>query len=294
MKKRIPLLTLLWAASMSAAGLELTETVRENFGIDTVAVTTGRMAQQWTAAAAVLDAEPLLSPVAELRAAQAASTASANDLRRSETLQQAGNNVSVKVVEEARARAAADRNKVQVLRAQLLSKWGSVITRMPDAQLDRLAQQVLDGRAVLVRMEITGVSGALNARDIQLQRLPDGERFNGRMLGAMPQRAGQSAGRSYLLSVAPGTADLQPGQALDANVRDTVRGVSGIVVPRAALLRWQGQNWVYVHAAANRYQRRRVQVVQWLDDSVLVSEGLSAGDEVVTTGAGLLLGAEQG
>lgn len=292
MNTRLLMPALLIASLASAAEVELTDQVRENFAVATVAVAAGKVAQQWTAAATVLDVEPLLATVTELRAAQAAGAASASELKRSETLQQSDNNVSLKVVEAARAQAAADRSRASALRAQLLGRWGTAIARLSDAQLDQLTDRILQGRVVLVRVEIASVAGVLNVQAVQLRLLPDGARLNGRMLGAMPQRAEQAAGRSYLISVEAGNADLQAGQVLGAELQDAARTSSGIVVPRAALLRWQGSNWVYVQTEANHYQRRGVQVAQWSENTVLVNEGLAAGDQVVTRGAGLLLGAE--
>jgi hypothetical protein len=57
-------------------------------------------------------------------------------------------------------------------------------------------------------------------------------------------------------------------------------------------LRWQGQQWAYVETEAGHYRRVALTIAQWLDDAALVTAGIKSGDKVVTTGAGLLLGAE--
>jgi multidrug efflux pump subunit AcrA (membrane-fusion protein) len=107
----------------------------------------------------------------------------------------------------------------------------------------------------------------------------------------------QSLGKSYLLSAQLNKdTELQPGQMLSAEFQDATRTTTGIKLPRAAVLRWQGQQWAFVEKQAGHYQRVPLTIAQWLDDAVLISagseQGIKPGDKIVTTGAGMLLGAE--
>jgi hypothetical protein len=280
------------AATSFAAEVELTDQVRDNFGIATATATRSQAVQVWQATAQVLDGASLAALVADLRAAQAASVASTSELQRVETLQQA-DNASQKTLENARMQAVADRSKVQSLRAQLLGSWGTSVVRLSDAALQELTQRILAGTAVLARAEAVG-NASLNKVDAVRVKLPDSSNaFSGKLLGAMPQRSEQPIGGAWLLRVDMSAEQAwQPGQVLAVELQDAQKKVSGISVPRAAVVRWQGQQWVYVQTSANHYERKAVQVVQWLAQAALVTGAINADDKVVTVGAGLLLGAE--
>ena len=55
-----------------------------------------------------------------------------------------------------------------------------------------------------------------------------------------------------------------------------------------------GGSWVYVKAAAQTYTRKRVEISHVIDNNVIVLRGISAGDQVVISGAAELFGAEFG
>jgi multidrug efflux system membrane fusion protein len=289
---RTAILIWLVAQPLSGAALELDAKVRDNFDLATLAVAQGTVAQQWQTVAQVLDASPLVMLVADLHAARAADAASASELKRVQALYQDDNGVALKLVEAARAQAAADDSKLQSLRAQLLGGWGA-LARMNESALNALTQRILNGSTLLVRAELPGNAPPLPAQTVRLNLLPGSTHIAGQLLGAMPLRTEQTVGSAYLLSIeASSGLELQPGQLLNAELQDISHKLSGITVPSAAIVRWQGRHWVYVQVTATHYERKVVQVAQWLADGALVSSGLKAGDQVVTRGAGLLLGAE--
>lgn len=55
-----------------------------------------------------------------------------------------------------------------------------------------------------------------------------------------------------------------------------------------------GGSWVYVKAAAQTYTRRRVEIRHVIDNNAVILRGVSAGDQVVISGAAELFGAEFG
>ncbi|MGD9842478.1 MAG: hypothetical protein AB7F79_06185 [Steroidobacteraceae bacterium] len=292
---RRAILAALWllTAPLAQADVELNEATRANFGIATIAAEMAQVLRQWQASAQVLDASALVSILAETSAAQAAATASTSELKRVTALHQSGNNAALKTVEAARAQAIADHSRVTALQAQLLGSWGSSISRMTAAQREQLMQSILDGEVVLLRAELPGSTITLSPRSVRLRFLSESNSINAKLLGAMPQTNSQSLGKAYLLSApTDDQSALQPGQVLSAELEDATRSVSGIKLPRAAVLRWQGQQWVYVEHEAGHYQRVAITVTQWLDEAVLVTADIKSGDKVVNRGAGLVLGAE--
>jgi hypothetical protein len=80
------------------------------------------------------------------------------------------------------------------------------------------------------------------------------------------------------------------GQPVKVIVR-TAQGIKGAAVPRAALGQTGGGEtvlWVHVHDEAERFVVRKVRAQSLDAVSVAVTEGLQAGDRVVTEGASLL------
>lgn len=289
--KKIILLMSLFSAAALANEVVINDSVRNNFGISTAKISATSVTQQWQATATVLDAASLITAITDLRAAQAVSAASSSELKRTQALHQDDNGVALKVVEAANAQAIADRGKVQSLRAQLQTTWGSAVRRMNDGELEQLARQVLSG-TVLLRAELIGGVPVNMKITKALLYEQSGPPLTGRVIGSLPLSAEQAIGRAFLLSVDANHLDLQPGQVLRAELHDANRTVAGSLVPRAALVRWQGQQWLYVQHAVGHYERIAVQVQQWLTDGALINAGVQPGDQVVITGAGLLLGAE--
>jgi hypothetical protein len=68
--------------------------------------------------------------------------------------------------------------------------------------------------------------------------------------------------------------------------------VSGVRVPRNAVVRAAGRAWVYVQTTEDIFARREVSLSHPLADSWLVASGLVEGQRVVVTGAQMLLSEE--
>jgi multidrug efflux pump subunit AcrA (membrane-fusion protein) len=76
---------------------------------------------------------------------------------------------------------------------------------------------------------------------------------------------------------------------------------NAVVVPAAAVLYHQGRTLVYLQSAADKYERREVQILGFRDDLCYLAErsllapptvGIVAGDKVVSSGAQALLSTE--
>lgn len=87
-------------------------------------------------------------------------------------------------------------------------------------------------------------------------------------------------------------------QELRAGMRVTVRmqqqnaQLSGVVVPHAAVVWYGGKAWVYKQQSAERFVRVLIDTDAQASDGWFVSDGLQAGDRLVTSGVQLLLSEE--
>ena len=97
----------------------------------------------------------------------------------------------------------------------------------------------------------------------------------------------------YYAAPNPGGA-LRPGQRVGVRVPLTSPAQS-LVVPRAALLHdAYGGSWVYEARESNVFVRRRVSVVDLVEDLAVLDQGPPPGTRVVTAGAAELFGTEFG
>jgi hypothetical protein len=145
------------------------------------------------------------------------------------------------------------------------------------------------GRAALVRIDsATGLAQAHGSAEIDLGA---GGRAQAMILG--PSRVGdprlQSTG---VLALVRGAAALQFGTGTVAPARIAQAAGSGVLIPRAALLRSGGRTFVYIRRDASDFERRTVPAGLSDPDGLFVTSGFRSGEAVVTAGAAQLYAAQ--
>ena len=68
---------------------------------------------------------------------------------------------------------------------------------------------------------------------------------------------------------------------------------SSVIIPRSAVIRFEGSDWAYVRHGADGFERRRLDSPTPGEAGLFVTRGFSSGDELVVQGAAELFGAEQ-
>jgi multidrug efflux pump subunit AcrA (membrane-fusion protein) len=102
----------------------------------------------------------------------------------------------------------------------------------------------------------------------------------------------QTQHRGLLFLTGTDIAKLAPGMALAAYVGTGGAPATGVVVPRSAVVRFDGASWVYLQAGEDTFVRREVALDRPLTDGWFVGGDLQAGVKVVVTGAQQLLSEE--
>jgi hypothetical protein len=91
-----------------------------------------------------------------------------------------------------------------------------------------------------------------------------------------------------LFSVRPGSAAVAVGQPVTVHA-STTRSVQGAALARTAVIKTaSGGTAVWVHTEAERFVQRTVTAAPLSATELVVTQGVSQGDRVVTDGAGLL------
>jgi multidrug efflux pump subunit AcrA (membrane-fusion protein) len=145
--------------------------------------------------------------------------------------------------------------------------------------------------AALVRVELpAGDAGRPLA--VRLAGLDGGAPVDAELLGPAPSVDPQTLGRGFLALVRPNTVHLTPGAALTAYFAMDAEPQGGVAVPGSAVVRADGRAWIFARATPQGFARREIAVDQPLADGWFVRSGLTAGEEIVVTGAQALLSEE--
>jgi hypothetical protein len=68
--------------------------------------------------------------------------------------------------------------------------------------------------------------------------------------------------------------------------------VAGVVVPAAAAVMSEGKYWCFIEKKPGTFQRSEIDTARPVPEGYFVTEGVAAGDKVVTAAAGQLLARE--
>jgi len=240
----------------------------------------------------VLDSGALAQLDSAIEVAAAAAAASGAEAKRTASLAADDQNASQRALESARAKADADVAELRLARQRLALEWGPGLARLQPAARRALLEDVAAGRAALLRIDPLrmddSVSGAVSLR-------PDPSQ------AAIPTEPLGPAARTdprmqtpALLVVVRGAAaaDLRPGRVVAAEI-DSGRRESGVIIPRAALVRTDGATWAYLQVADDRFERREVAGGRVVDAGWFLGSGFRAGERVVDHGSGSLLAVER-
>jgi hypothetical protein len=238
----------------------------------------------------VEDTAALAAAVSEVASDEAAYAASSNELERLKTLAGQGN-ASARALQAAQATAEHDLLAIQAARDHLLLSTTPALMERGD--LSGFVQSLTERKAALVRIDLPAdeVPSAtpLGARLVSLS----GDRTDGEFLGVAAATDPGIQGRGYFFLVTSNAPDFTPGQAVTGYLKLPGDAVQGVVVPRDSVVRVEGAGWVYVqNAGAKSFTRTTVPLDRPAEDGWFVTNGLSAGDSIVATGAQTLLSEE--
>lgn len=146
--------------------------------------------------------------------------------------------------------------------------------------------------APLVQVTWTGTAGEPpSALEFSAARAPRA-RVRGALVGPAPEADPITREPAWLYRVSGGWKGMRPGANVSAWVADSRSSSRGVLIPSAAVVQWDALAWAYVEREPGRFVRVRVPTEHPVQDGWLASSGFSAGDRVVTRGAGQLLSEE--
>lgn len=285
-------LGLVTAGTAALADVELPAAAQQHLGIVTARLTQQHRSTQVAAFAKVLDPGPLAALQSDLSTAEAAAAASGAEARRSQALARSGEALARKDAEAAVAQAREDQAKLDLLRRRVGLEWGPGLARLSDGRRTQLIQALSAGKAALVQVDTPSNEGQPGARTVEID-IGDGS-VHAPVLG--PSRNAEPRLQSSgLIALVTGPQAILFSIGLTQSARiNTSSNVSGVVVPRAAVVRSQGSDWAYVLTGGTHFERRLLADPVPETGGLFVTQGLRPGDAVAVQGVAALFAAEQG
>jgi hypothetical protein len=275
-------------AAAPGEGVTLTAEQVTKEGIATAPARAADYAPETTGYGVVIAHDAVAVAVAELTTAQAAAAQSRAAAARAQRLAGTPGALSADTVESATRQVAADTAALGLAGQRLSSVIGGAspagLTSGP------ALQDLASGRVRLLRATF-----------------PLGAPFSGTPASLRVARLDAATGWTvHQVWSAPADANL-PGRSFFALLRQTDAGEGerllvwapgagpaqhGVTVPAASVVISDGRYWCYVAGKPGVYVRREVATDRPLGADYFVTQGITAGDQVVIAGAGLLLAHE--
>ena len=271
--------------------IKLDAATQKLMGLETSPLNPGQLKPELKAYGRVLDVSSLAASVAELATAEAAAQASEAELKRLTTLA-AQNNASERALQAAQATATHDQTQLAATRLRLVSSWGTAIAQHKD--LPGLVQSLSSLATALVELELPA-GQPLNGEPggARLLTLTDESRpIRAQYIGPAAFVDPQMQARGFLFLVESNQSRLAPGASVTGFISVPGEPQAGVILPRSAVVRYNGTTWVYRQNEEQSFERVEVALGPPLTEGWFVSGGLKPADKIVTVGAQQLLSEE--
>jgi hypothetical protein len=241
-----------------------------------------------------------LAARAEAGVVQASLANSRRDFERMEQLNRDDRNVSDRAVANAEAVWKADEARLTAvdtsassLHDAMRQQWGDTLAAWATQQpAGEPMQRLLQHQDVLLQVTLPPDTQIPN-KEKPLLVSPAGaagQSIKAAFVSASPQTDSVLQGKTYYYR-APAD-NLRTGMRVTTTLAEPSAYRRGVIVPASAVVWYANQPWLYLKQGADKFIRRRISTDIETNNGWFNTTGVQAGDEVVTTGAQLLLSEE--
>jgi hypothetical protein len=237
---------------------------------------------------------PLLGLMADRSQAEAALLASRAEYERTKTLFQDNENASRKALDQAQAQFSADQLHIRSANRQMASEWGDVVTSLSREDQETLVDRLSQRKTAIVRAALLpGETLAARPKGARVSTAGNEENFvRTSLIYDAPQIDPKSQGQGFLLRLDDAGATFGPGAAVTAYLEIKGAPKPGVDIPRSAILRHSGKNWVYTLVDDTHVTRREVSLDRPTKGGWFSATGLVPKSEIVVEGPQTLLSEE--
>jgi len=279
------------AEEESGAGVELKPEEVEKIGIVTEEAQAITREPEVPGFAVVMAHETIAQAVAELRTAEAAARQSRSAFERNKRLSGTPGAMPADTQETAERQAIADQAALALAKQRLSSTFGQNPPwkkREDGPELLALAS----GDTKLVHLTFPlGALGDASPTRVRLAHInasQGGKSWQSQSVWGAPADV-TVPGKSFFATLKG--ADASEGDHLLAWA-SVGSPEPGVLVPASAVVVSAGKFWCYVEEKPGSFVRTEIDPTRPIEDAYFVTQGVSAGDKIVTAGAGQLLARE--
>jgi hypothetical protein len=237
----------------------------------------------------VLDPSTLVADAGDVESNAAASSAASAEVERLRGLLNAGAGASLKTLQVAQSEQVRAHAQLDTANARFASRWAAVAS-LPPSDRQKLIDAAAKGQSILVRAELSGrrATGQIPSKaliDV------DGISVPAQVLGPLSQAGGDAQSAGVLIAASNAPSGIGPGTRMPITLVGAA--VSGVLIPKEALLYEEGGAFVYKQTAKKsgdkdeHYAPIKVKLLQPQGDGWIVS-GIDDDDDIVMHGAGVL------
>jgi hypothetical protein len=280
--------------SADGAVIALGPGTRDRIGLQVTTLKKSQRAQELRGVGRVLEPAALAVPFYDRESARTSLDVAEREYQRVGMLQRGNANASQRDLETARAALERDRAAFDVAQARLLSVFGPELVARQD-ELAALVRALVAREVAVARIDLSvGEAASVHPTGARVAALGDEaeEARDALVLGPAPDADPVTQGRGFLVRI--DRMPWPPGTALVGFLALGDRPTSGVLVPRSALVRYEGRIFVYVERPddINTIERRSIEVAEMTRDGAFIDAGLAAGEQVIVVGAQELLSTE--
>jgi hypothetical protein len=242
----------------------------------------------------ILDPGPLSKLDSDLAGAQAVLDAAGAQYRRASRLYAEQKNASLRDLQAAQASYLTDKSQVKALEQQLRDEWGAKIALMNSPTRSELVSALVDRREAIARVTAP-IGEPLHDTPNTTQVVVLGHEeqpLNSHAVYNAPTVVPTIQGQTFLVLIATTEFPVRPGAAVTARFSASGTSERGVMVPRSAVVRYAGREWIYRELDGNRFVRHEIAPADLAADGYFVTAGLGPGKQVVIAGAQSLLSEE--
>jgi len=269
--------------------LKFDQAAQDKMSLKVVELESSELKPELKAFGRVLDLAPLSAELSDIALANSQLEASTREFERVKTLFGQNQNVSARTVETAQAAVQRDRLTIEAAQLRLTSTWGKAIAGMDG--LNEFVRAAIAQNAALVRLDVPAgenLKGTPVSARIALLSTPDMP-IPATFLGSAVSVDPQSQGRGFLFAVK--TNGIAAGASVIGWLTLPGEPESGVIVPRDAIVRHEGEAFVYIRRNGETFERKEMELAHPLEQGWFTDD-LKPKTMVVVNGAQQLLSEE--
>lgn len=223
-----------------------------------------------------------------------------SEFERLKALNQDNKNVSDKALAGAAANTKSDETKITAAESNaknisdsIRQLWGDTLAQHAiNPKTSDLLQALISNKRVLIQttLPFDAAEPKQNSSIMIAPTAAPSHTMSAQYVSPAPLTNSTIQGKTYFYHAV--TNELRAGMQINATTATSSKKSNGVIVPNNAIIWYAGKPWVYQKTGADQFSRKPIHTNIEVDDGWFYQGHLKANDDVVISGAQLLLSEE--